>query len=192
MAGVDLNIPGEIVETAEKMNSFKLTVPEDARFNRRDPKTRYWTEEGKIVGASSKKFTVGEEDDAQTTVVWRLDIQITNGCYDLNAGQPVSTFLRVNYSALQTKNPEGQYKMSLMSINKIKQLAVALGIDSDLPNGGYSYNLLTHYFPEETEFPAASPLQGEVITFEVKQGPKKMDDGSIRENPEVNKFHAGA
>jgi hypothetical protein len=69
---------------------------------------------------------------------------------------------------------------------------MALGIDPDLDNGGYSGALLTNYFPEEADFPAASPLQGEKMTFEVKQGPKKMDDGSLRENPEVNKFHASA
>lgn len=187
-----LDIPGEVVETAERASSFKLTVPEDARANRRDPKMKYWTEEGKIVSSSSKTYTSGEGESAQTSVAYRLDITITNGCYDLNTGQTISAFIRINYSSLRSKLPEGQYKMSLLSIGKLKQLFIALGIDPDLPNGGYSGELLRNYFPEETEFPAASPLAGEVLTFEVKQGPRKLDDGSIKESPEVNKFHSAS
>lgn len=184
------DIPAETLSKAEQATSFKLRVPENARKHRREPSTFFWPEAGVITAASSGGYNIDGTDPVQHVSTYEVVLEINAEGSGLNTNQPLTTVFRMNKIALETGEPKKQQTMTLMSINKLRKLLACLGIDGDLQGGGFSKNLLTHYFPPATDqFPVdVSPLIGHTLYFEVKQGPRELPDGSIRENPEVNAF----
>jgi hypothetical protein len=185
-------IPGEVVAAAEAQQSFSLVIPEhNVRRSRRDPKTALWMEGGVITSASMGSYTNEQTNQEVRTISFSVEINAEGS--GVNSNRNLSTVLRINSPALKSGEPKGQVTMSLMSVSRLKQLLIALGIASDLPGGGYSDALLKHYFPKETDqFPIDnSPLVGHTIYFEVKQGPREMRDGSVRDVPEINKILQG-
>lgn len=181
------DIPGDIVRKSDESRSFKLTVPETARRHRREPNTFFWTESGIITSASSGSY---ENDAKQAVRTLQFDVDINAEGSGMNVNRPLSTTLRINNDALKTGEPKKQVTMSLMSVAKMKALFRALSIQPDLPDGGYSGLLINRHFPPaESQFPTeTSELVGRTIFFEVKQGPRELPDGSLREDPEINKI----
>ena len=186
------DIPADLLAKAEQSQSFKLRIPDTARRHRRDPKTFFWPEGGVITSGSSGSYAIQEPNEGagQHVSTLELNIEVNAEGSGLNTNQPLTTTFRINYDSLKNGEPKKQQTMSLMSINKLRKLFSILGIEGDLQGGGFSTNLLTHYFPPATDqFPTeTSPLVGTGLYFEVKQGPRELPDGSIRENPEVNAF----
>ena len=186
------DIPGEVIQKAEAAQTFKLSVPENARRHRREPSTFFWMESGVITAASSSSYLNEKTTPAQAVSTYEFVVDINAEGSGLNVNRPLTTTFRLNKTALTTGEPKTQLTMTLMSVAKMKSLFNALGISGDLENGGYSKTFLSHYFPpSEDQFPSeTSPLVGQTIYFEVKQGPRELQDGSIRETPEINKIIA--
>lgn len=182
------DIPGDIVAKAEESRAFKLNVPENARRNRRDPRIAFWMEAGVITAASSGTYE--NEKTAQTVSTLSFTVEINGEGSGLNVNKPLTATMRINNNALRDGEPKSQVTMSFMSIAMLKSLFNAMNVASDLPNGGYSKLLLDKYFPAETQnFPAEnSMLVGSTVYFEVKQGPRELGDGSLRESAEISKI----
>jgi hypothetical protein len=182
------DIPGDIVRTAEDQQSFKLSVPPNARRHRREPNTFFWTESGVISSASSSSYTNSDTNQKVSTLTFEVSINAEGS--GLNTNRPISATLRMNADAMRTGEPKKQVTMTLMSVAKMKALFRALSISADLPDGGFSRSLITRFFPPaESQFPTdTSELIGQTIFFEVKQGPRELPDGSLRESPEINRI----
>lgn len=184
------DIPSSVIQQAEQARSFKLAVPENARRHRREPGTFFWMESGTITSANSASYS--NEKTNQRVTALSFEVEINGEGSGLNPNKPLSTTFRINNEALKTGEPKTQLTMSLMSIAKMKALFHAVGIEGDLAGGGFSKALLNTYFPpSEDTFPSeTSPFVGHTIYFEVKQGPRELPDGSLKETPEINKILA--
>lgn len=182
------DIPGDVVRSAEESRSYKLAVPPDARKHRREPNTSFWMESGIITSASGGSYL--NEQTKQKVTTLQFEAEINGEGSGLNTGKPISTTLRLNADALRTGEPKKQVTMTLMSVAKMKALFRSLSINPDLSDGGYSTALITRFFPpSESQFPIdTSELIGQTIFFEVKQGPRELPDGSLRESPEINRI----
>lgn len=186
------DIPGDLVRSSDEAQSYKLTVPENARRHRREPNTFFWMESGTITSASRGSYINEATNQKVATLSFNVDINAEGS--GLNVGRPLSTVLRINNEAVKSGEPKKQVTMSLMSVAKMKALFRALSVSPDLPDGGFSGVLIDRYFPKsEDQFPVdTSALIGQTIFFEVKQGPRELPDGSLRESPEINRVIAEA
>lgn len=185
------DIPGDVLAAASAASSFALIAPDNARTARRDPRIKMWPESGIIKSAySSSYFNEAHKQKVSTLV---FDTELTAEGSGLNANRLLTTTLRLNKAALKTGEPKKQLTMTLMSIDKLNSLLGALGIEQDMPNGGYSKALQDHYFPPQTDqFPVdTSPLIGSTIYFEVRQRPTDQQDGSVKDQAEISKILKG-
>lgn len=182
------DIPVDVVNAAEEMRSFKLARPENARRHRKEPNTFFWPEAGVITSAGAGSYLNERSGQTVSTLEFRIEINAEGS--GLNANKSLTTTLRINNDAIKTGEPKPQHTMSLLSVGKLTGLFRALGVHPDRTDGGYSGTLIGQYFPPATDqFPSeGSPLVGETLYFEVKQGPRELQDGSIVETPEINKI----
>lgn len=180
-------IPGDILREAEAAAEFKLVVPESATVSKRDPNTHFWNEGGTVTSASSDGYISPE---TYPVLALSVEVSIDSTGSGVNTGRPVNTTFRISKKALENKAPKNLFTMSLMSINKLKQLMTSIGIEPDMQDGGYSPSILKEYFPKSSEsFPSeTSQLLGQDLYFQVKQSPYTTKDGDTKIRAEINKF----
>ena len=180
------DIGADLLADAEAQMEFKLVVPETARRGKRNPGTAFWSEAGVVVSASQD---AKDEKDGSRTQILSFETKISHEGSGKNIGKPLTTYMRINHQALKKAAPQNWVTMSNMALAKLKELFRSIGVEGDLDGGGFSQTLLAEYFPRTTEFPGGeSPLVGRVIYFEVKQGKRKFDDGSEKEQAEISKI----
>lgn len=174
-----MDIPGEVVADAQAAQGFDLIVPEDARVSR-DGNSAFWREAGTIRGAQSA------EPKEKSYVEFLLEVKLNHEGSGKNADRVLFSRQRINFKALRSKEPEGQWKMSRMSTAKLNALFRSIGLEPDRDDGGYSIAFLKAAFPPESSFPGdPSPLLHRNIYFEVRRDHNRTDKEGKALPPQV-------
>lgn len=155
-----INVSGKQIADAQAASSNALKVPAKARVNKKAENDAFWTEALTIIKAGS---TTQEKDGNTITAVeirWR--------CSDAgdNAGREFTDFWRINWTVYpdgDTKN--GWYGISQREFGKVQAVMHASGIQADLPDGGFSAELLSRTFPDDGN----SPLLNKEVAVEIRQ-----------------------
>ncbi len=172
----DLSIPIELMKEAEDMLSTKynLKVPPGAEAARKNGYAQ-WPEVVQIDSAYREEV----EKNGNTHMVFAIKSSVLPSEGTVNAGRNHPMFNRINYAALSSGGDDGQRKMSLGSVHRLKQIAVAAGIDIEAT--GLTGDILSTLFPVQgtaEDMSEASPLVGKrfVISMRDNAGRKWKDE----------------
>jgi hypothetical protein len=192
-------VSAEAAAEAEKSvvgGGGELSVPSDARADRKNVGTFYWTERVKIIDVSAEE-TETNNGDTHIVVDIRTEILPTRPTGDAsgNATRKAPMKPRLNWAAwdkymamsegekasvLKESGPGtfgGQVKMHRGSIGRIGQVLRVAGL---YEGGDLEPELLEHAFPEQ----GLSPLVGLEFDADIKQGPNDKGD----KWPEISKI----
>lgn len=138
----DLTIPKELMTEAEDMlnSSYNLRVPPAAEAARKNGYAQ-WSE---VIVIEDAYHEVAEKNGNVHTI-FALKSRVLPAGNTVNGGRSHTVFNRINYAALAAGSEEGQRKMSLGSVHRLKQIAVAAGLD--IETTGLTGDILSTLFP---------------------------------------------
>jgi hypothetical protein len=167
----DMNLTPEETAAAESLIGFNLQVP--ASVGRDGKGYARWNEIGVVEGAF-REDKPGTEGQVRKQFTAKVKI-VPAGADSINVGKVKLERMLVNFGALKgVKGAEGagslddEKGMSARSIKKIKQLAVAAGLDL---SAGVTGMVLDALFPIENTTP--SVLLGTRLALSMSDGPNK-------------------
>jgi len=172
-------LPQELAREAENLMSsgYHLNVPTEANNNRKRGRAR-WTEYVQVEDAFCEEKPSKAGD---THVIFTLVTKVLAGALDnINVGSPYRLSMRVNFESLPLDASNGQRKMSMGSIRKLKQVLTAVGYSFD--EGQDLTPMLAEVFPEQgsaNHTDGGSPLVGLHLAFGLMDNddPVKMFNG---------------
>lgn len=171
----DMNLTPEELAASDKLSGFSLQVPPVADAGRKKGIAR-WNEYA-VVEDAYREDAPGAEGQDRTVLV--LQTKIIPGGSETNVGRVSTSFLRVNFGVLKGRedtvgqgNLGSEKTMTSISMKKVKQLIVAVGVDLSAGITGETFDAL---FPVAGNS-AAGLLVGQRLTLQFK-------DDSTRLNP---------
>ena len=187
-------LPQELAREAENLMSsgYHLNVPTEANNNRKKGRAR-WTEYVSVEDAFAEEK---QSKAGDTHVIFTLVTKVLAGALDnLNVGAPYRMTLRVNFEALDRDESDGQRKMSMGSIRKLKQLLTAVGYD--FQPGDDLTTALSEVFPEQGNGPGISQESPAVglhlaLSFVDNDDPAKTFNGKNAQEVEAIALGEGA
>jgi len=162
----DLTIPKELMAEAEDMlnQSFNLKVPPGAEAQRKNGYAQ-WSEVIVIEDAHHEVV----EKNGNVHTVFSLKSKVLPAGDTVNGGRSHTVFNRINYPALAAGGDDGQRKMSLGSVHRLKQIAVAAGLD--IEETGLTGDILSTLFPLQgtaTDMSGGSPIIAKRFVISVR------------------------
>lgn len=160
------DIPADILDEAEKSGqrgAYHLNTPENARASQKNPRKKFWNEDGRIMLAQ-KVTRVGKSGRPHTVYTVKLEIGAGSG---YNIGSKLFARMAICKPAIDARDTSnGEYIMSINSIRSLKQFLDALGIDAKTETGALDHSVLAQVF---TETGLDSPVVGQSLAFTVSQ-----------------------
>lgn len=186
MTAPSLYISPKVMAEVNASQSMKLKVPTDAvtkGFG--DDASFTWVELFTIVGS-----TVAPDKNNDKRLVFELKFRVPDDTpFPTNVGKTKTEWFRVNPDSLSSE-ANADYRMSLISIGRLKMLVRACGFDLDEGSG---VDLAAYFASSGPADPA--PVQGVRIFGRLvdkpgknKQGETKDDDGNQIRQQDITKF----
>lgn len=182
----DMNLSPEETAAVDAMTSFNLIVPSSVG---RDAKGyARWVEMGTVESAN-REDKPGNQGEQRTQFVAKIKIVPSGSSTPSdNVGKPKFERMLVNFGVLKGKagaagagSADSERLMSAMSIKKIKQLAVAVGLDL---SAGLTGTILDALFPVEGG--NASVLIGTKLALSISD--VKSKDPQYGNNQNIDNF----
>jgi hypothetical protein len=185
----NLSIPQELLDEAGDILSggFNLKVPKEAEARRTKGFARF-TE--KVVVEDAYRETVEKNGNTQTVFALKTKVLPREG--GINTGRMFNVWNRINYLALADADPDnvnGQKKMSMGAIRRLKSLVIATGISLE---NGLNGDLLATLFPAKDSFEVdggdvvKSPLVEKKYLVSINDNANSTYNGE--NNQEANSF----
>jgi len=182
----DMNLTPDQLEQADAGAGWNLTVPEKARAGRKSGVAR-WMEFVQVTDAYRDDEVGG---DGQQRLVLSLQYKVVaGGDSPDNLDRTGTVFMRLNpgfvnakrQEALGQGDPKKEGIMHAMTMKKLKQIMVAVGLPL---NQGLSADVLDSLFPEPSRS-VGGALRGRKLAFLMKDNEaRKNPSGENQQEPE--------